>query len=191
MATHGWLMVLWTLLIGQRLLELGLARRNARLLIKQGAIEVAGEHYPLIVLMHVCFFVGLFLESVFFRAKPPVWWPVPFALFLGVQGVRWWIIASLGRFWNTRIFVIPGHKPRDKGPYRWIRHPNYAVVILELLLFPMVFGAYWTMGLVSLINAAVLFKIRIPAEEKAWLELSPYERDMGEKGRFLPVPAKR
>lgn len=84
-----------------------------------------------------------------------------------VQLLRGWILYSLGQYWNTKILVLPGSRMVKKGPYRWIKHPNYLVVALELILLPLMFGAYLTAAIFTLINATLLLKVRIPAEEKA------------------------
>ncbi|MBA4542142.1 MULTISPECIES: isoprenylcysteine carboxyl methyltransferase family protein [Thermoactinomyces] len=164
-------LLLLIILLGQRCWELRLSRRNARLLRERGAVEMAGSHYPLIVLMHLLFFAGILVEHFYLGSRAPQWWPIPFFCLVLVQGLRFWSICSLGTFWNTRIFVIPGSRPLTTGPYRWMRHPNYVVVMLEFILIPILFGAYATMVWASLLNAFILFHIRIPAEEKAWKTL--------------------
>jgi methyltransferase len=156
-----------TVVIAQRLGELWIAKKNASFMLKQGAIEIGAKHYKWIVLVHVLFFFGLFIEVASGMAsRPTVWW-LPFSIFIVAQAFRVWCIASLGRFWNTRIFVLPGANIVNKGPYRWMKHPNYAVVMIEILVLPLIFGAYVTAITISLINLMVLMFIRIPAEEKA------------------------
>lgn len=177
---------LWLAVIAQRVLELQLAQRNARWMKQQGGYEVGSSHYPLILLVHVLFFAGIFVEMIWLDATPPSWWIVPFVLFLLTQSMRLWCIRSLGRYWNTRIWVVPGHTPQVLGPYKYLRHPNYVVVMLEMLLFPLIFGAYLTAGIVSLINALVLLLVRIPTEERALMDVTQYEKKMGRKRRFLP-----
>jgi methyltransferase len=167
MKLDGYLLLL-VILSGQRLWELRLSRRNARLLRERGAVEMAGSHYPLIVIMHLLFFAGILVEHFYLGRKAPDWWPIPFLCLVLVQWLRLWSIRSLGSFWNTRIFVVPGSRPQTTGPYRWLRHPNYVAVMLEFILIPILFGAYATMVWASIINALILFKIRIPAEENAW-----------------------
>lgn len=172
--------------IVQRLLELWIAKRNAQHMLSQGAYEVGAEHYKWIVTVHASFFVSLILEVVWLRQGelPSAWW-LPFSLFVLAQGFRVWCIASLGRYWNTRIFVLPGAKVIKRGPYRWIRHPNYAVVICELFLLPLVFGAYATSLVFTVVNLWVLLALRIPAEERALNEATNYSEEMKEVSRFL------
>lgn len=165
--------------------ELLLARRNAEFIRRQGGYEVGGEHYPYLVLLHGLFFFYLYAEvyrrGLFFT--PPV--PLFLAVFLAAQFVRIWCLVSLGKFWNTRIFILPGSSPIIKGPYRYIRHPNYVVVAVEMLTLPLSFGAVYTALLFSIINAVVL-KVRIRSEEKALKEIPAYREYQERYGRFIP-----
>ncbi|WP_241154346.1 isoprenylcysteine carboxyl methyltransferase family protein [Staphylospora marina] len=162
-----WFWLLWSGLAIQRLLELSLSGRNRRWMESRGGWEAGREHYPLIVGVHLLFFAGMLVEVWIGGARPPDGWPIPFLLFLTSQALRLWCIRSLGPCWNTRIMVMPGHPLVKSGPYRYLRHPNYLAVAGELLFFPMMFGAFWTMILVSMLNAALLVFVRIPAEERA------------------------
>ncbi|MFC7443190.1 isoprenylcysteine carboxyl methyltransferase family protein [Laceyella putida] len=164
--------------IVQRVGECWLAERHTRWMKKRGAVEFGRRHYPLLVLVHALLFVGMGVECLVFGATPPAWWAIPFLLFVLAQGVRIWCIRSLGRYWNTRILLIPGQEPQVKGPYKYIRHPNYLVVIIELICLPLMLGAVVTMMVVSALNALVLFRVRIPAEEQAWSEWTHYEEWM-------------
>lgn len=152
--------------IAQRLLELWFARRNARWIRKQGGFEVEGDHYKWIVLLHVSFFAGMIAEV---RAaglgEYPVWTP-GLAVFALAQIGRAWCLFSLGRYWNTRVFVVPGHPPIRRGPYRWLRHPNYLVVMTELVSLPLTFHAVYTALLASMAHMG-LMAVRIPVEESA------------------------
>lgn len=181
------LALLWLGLGVQRLVELWLAKRNAEWIKKQGGYEVGREHYPLIVLIHLLFFIGIAIESFYLDKKPPVWWPIPFTLFVLVQIFRIWCIRSLGRYWNTRIWIVPGHEVKSSGPYRYLRHPNYLIVVAEFLFVPMIFGATVTLGIISLLNAWVLWTVRIPAEENALNQEGNYASVMGEKGKLIPI----
>lgn len=145
----------------QRGAELVIARRNTERLLAQGAVESAPEHYPLIVMVHAAWLMGL-------------WWLAPARdpnLFLAaVYGLlqlgRFWVLATLGERWTTRIIVLPGAPLNRTGPYRFVSHPNYVVVAAEILVLPCVFGLYGFALLFTVLNAAVLF-IRIRAEEQA------------------------
>lgn len=145
----------------QRLSELVLARRNTRRLLARGAVEVASEHYGLIVALHAAWLCGLWLLA---WDKPvSVGWLVVFIL---LQLVRVWVLRTLGDRWTTRIIVLPGQPLVKRGPYRLLPHPNYAVVICEIAVLPLVFGLTSYALVFSVLNAAVL-SIRIRAEAGA------------------------
>ena len=148
----------------QRLGELVLARRNTRRLLSQGAREMAPGHYPLIVALHAAWLAGLWYLAVW-RGEVGVDWAW-LALFIVLQGLRVWVIATLGPRWTTRIIVLPGAPLVNGGPYRFVSHPNYLVVAAEILVLPLVFGALWYGLAFSILNAMVLW-IRIRAEEAA------------------------
>ena len=152
----------------QRLLELRLSRRHERLLRARGAVERGREHYPLMVALHVLWLLSTLIEGLL---RGPVLWPVPLALFLLVQPLRYWAIFSLGENWNTRIRVVPGAKLVRRGPYRYLKHPNYVVVAVEVATFPLIFGAWITAFVFSGLNA-VLLSIRIREENRALAELA-------------------
>lgn len=148
--------VFWTLLLAvalARLAELIYARRNTQRLLAKGAQEFGAGHYPVIVLLHAAWLASL---AVFIPADAPVV-PGVLALFLLVQILRIWVLASLGRYWTTRIITLPGVPLVRRGPYRFIRHPNYLVVVLEIALLPLCFGAWEIAVVFSLLNAAMLF----------------------------------
>ncbi|HEX5851198.1 MAG TPA: isoprenylcysteine carboxylmethyltransferase family protein [Rubrobacter sp.] len=153
----------------QRLLELVYSRRNERRLRARGAVERGAGHYPLMVGLHVLWLVSTLVEGLLRGPEIPVWWPLPLAAFLLVQPLRYWAIVSLGTNWNTRVLVVPGMKPVKAGPYRYLSHPNYVVVAVEILAFPLIFGAWLTAVIFSLLNAALLF-VRIRTEDRALRE---------------------
>jgi methyltransferase len=155
----------------QRLLELRLSRRNERLLRARGAVEKGRGHYPLMVALHTLWLVSTFVEGALRGLELPAYWPVPLALFLLVQSLRYWAIFSLGENWNTRILVIPGAKLVRRGPYKYLNHPNYVVVAVEILTFPLIFGAWITALVFSVLNAVLLY-VRIREENRALAELA-------------------
>ena len=153
--------IILLLVTAERLGELWRARRNTTALLKQGAFEVAPQHYTLIVLLHGFWLAGLWLLG----------WdqPVNFfwlAVFLVLQVLRVWVLATLGRRWTTRIIALPGEKLVSTGPYRWLTHPNYVVVVGEIAVLPLCLGLPWYALVFSLANAAVL-TVRIRAENAA------------------------
>jgi methyltransferase len=150
----------------QRAGELFLARRNTARLIVAGAREEGAGHYPLLVLMHAAWLAGLWLLAWNRPVSLP--WLAVFGL---LQALRIWVIASLGSRWTTRVIVSPHADLVRRGPYRFLRHPNYLVVAGEIAVLPLVFGLPLYAALFSLANALVL-TIRIRAENQA-LRSSP------------------
>jgi methyltransferase len=166
------LLVVGVMLVAvQRLLELSYSRRNERRLRARGAVERGSGHYPVIVAIHALWLVSTLVEGLLRGPEPPEWWPLPLAAFLLVQPLRYWAIFSLGVNWNTRVLVVPGGKLVKTGPYRYFPHPNYIVVAVEVLTFPLIFGAWITAVVFSLLNAAMLY-VRIQTENRALRELA-------------------
>ena len=155
----------------QRLLELWYSRRNERRLRARGAVERGSGHFPAMVAIHTLWLVSTLVEGLLRGPEPPVWWPVPLAAFLLVQPLRYWAILTLGVNWNVRVLVVPGGKLVKNGPYRYFPHPNYVVVAVEVLTFPLIFGAWITAVVFSLLNAALLY-VRIKTENRAMRELA-------------------
>lgn len=156
----------------QRLAELRLAAANRAWVLAAGGREYAKGHYPYFFIIHGLWLAGWLYEG-YWRQNLNRFWPFWLLLFSLAQGLRYWCISSLGRLWNTRILVIAGHPPVCRGPYRYLRHPNYLAVAVELICVPMLFGAWITAALSSLLNACLLLLVRIPAEEAAWREANP------------------
>ena len=152
----------WLALIGfialQRLAELAWAARNTRRLRAAGAVEAGAAHYPLFVLLHGAWLAALALLVPADTALDPIL----LAAFVLLQAARLWIVATLGRFWTTRILTLPGAPLVRRGPFRFLRHPNYLVVALEIPVVPLIAGA-WQIALVfALLNLALLgWRIRI------------------------------
>ena len=153
--------VILALVTLQRIGELWLSNRNTKRLLAQGAHEVSTAHYPLIVAVHT-----LWLASL--------WWLAPgqpintfwLALFVLIEIGRIWVLATLGPRWTTRIIVLPDAPLVRRGPYRFVNHPNYFVVVGEVAVLPLVFGL-WQVALVfTLLNATVL-TIRVREENRA------------------------
>jgi methyltransferase len=156
--------ILLAFLSAQRLLELRLARANERWARGRGAVEYGQEHYPLFFVLHPAWMLCTLLEG---RASGRrVHWPA-LMLFVLAQPLRYWVIRTLGPSWNTRILIVPGGKRVTHGPFRFLKHPNYAVVALELAAAPLAVGAWRTALGFTLLNAGLLLLIRIPAEERA------------------------
>lgn len=155
----------------QRLLELVLSRRNERRARARGAVERGKAHYPLMVTLHAGWLLSILSEGLLRGPEIPALWLVPLTVFLIVQPLRYWAILSLGDNWNTRILVVPGTRLIRHGPYKYLKHPNYIVVAVEIFAFPLIFGAWITALVFSALNAALLY-VRIREEERALAELS-------------------
>jgi methyltransferase len=154
----NWVGLIVGLVALERLAELVYARRNTAALLREGAHEIGRRHYPLIVLLHAAWLITIYLAAA--QDTPPVWGWI--AVFLLLQAARYWVIATLGRYWTTRLIAVPNAPVVTRGPYRFLRHPNYAVVIAEIAVLPLAFREYAVALLFSLLNAALLWwRIRI------------------------------
>ncbi len=152
-----------TFLILLRLGELLLSKRNEQWLLQHGAVEYGQKHYHYIVIMHTLFFISLIIEYIFTSTGYyNISLLILYFLLLVFKG---WVIFSLGKFWNTKIFRIPSYPLINKGPYKYIKHPNYIVVIVEIILIPLIFNLYITMIIFSILNAIALY-VRIRKENK-------------------------
>ena len=173
------------LLLGaERLVELSLSRRNARLAFAEGAIEVGQGHYRVMTVLHTAFLLACGFEVVAVpRAFPGMLGWLALAGALAAQALRYWAISTLGVRWNTRIIVRPELAPVTSGPYRLVRHPNYVAVGLELVAVPLIHGAYWTALCFTLANA-LLLRVRIRMEERALGE--HYVTAFADLPRFVP-----
>lgn len=158
----GWPQVIVLLVAAQRLAELALARRNTRRLLAGGGREEGAGHYPLFVILHAGWLAALFLAT---PPDAPVLGGL-LALFAALQAGRVWVIATLGRFWTTRVVTVPGVPLVRHGPFRWVRHPNYLIVAGELAVLPLAFGEPWLAVLFSALNVPLTLH-RIRVEEAA------------------------
>jgi methyltransferase len=178
--------IMIALIIIQRMSELVIARKNEMKMKNLGGYEVGNTHYKIVVSLHTLFFLSLIFEGLINKGVPFTWWGVLLPLFILLQLFRVWTICSLGMYWNTKIIILPGAAPVTKGPYRWIKHPNYLIVILELLIVPIMFQAYFTAFIFTILNLIVLLKIRIPQEEQALQKVTNYTEVHGMKKKFIP-----
>jgi len=151
--------------IVQRLSELYIARGNEKWLRSQGAVEYGKEHYPFIVALHTLFIISIIVEYMLSGNTP-----IDFAfliLFALLLLFKFWALSSLGKYWNTKIFRVPGASPVKKGPYKLFKHPNYFIVICEIAIIPMVFHLYYTAIIFTVLNA-IMLTVRIKVENKVW-----------------------
>jgi methyltransferase len=153
----------WTLalVLLQRVIELVWAHRNTARLRQLGGIEADAEGYPYFVLLHAGWLVSLALSIP--ASTPPVW-PL-LVLFALLQLGRLWVISSLGQYWTTRILTLPDAPLVQTGPFRWIRHPNYLLVIAEIAVLPLAFGAVAIAVTFSALNLMLIVR-RIRIEER-------------------------
>ncbi|GGJ45261.1 isoprenylcysteine carboxyl methyltransferase family protein [Deinococcus roseus] len=160
----------------QRLFELRIAKRNEAWARSRGAQEHGREHYWMFFVLHPLWMLSFTLEG-YFRGGPVQVWAL--GAYLILQLLRYSVISTLGPYWNTRILIVPGGQQVTGGLYRFMKHPNYVVVALELLITPLIVGAWWTAVVFTVLNALVMW-VRIPAEERALME---YGNMPGAEGR--------
>jgi len=156
------LFILFVILL--RIGELIVSKGNEKWLIQNGAVEYGQRHYQFIVALHILFIISLIIEYT-------VRQPITFNLFIlffyfSLLTFKTWVILSLGKFWNTKIYHIPNTPLVKKGPYQYFKHPNYMIVVAEIAVIPMIFQLYFTAVTFTLLNAIMLF-IRIKEENKA------------------------
>ena len=165
MGEGAWLV---TFLIVQRLAELGLAQWNTARLRVGGGVEFGASHYPLMVALHAAWLLGLWMLG-HDHPVDPLW----LAVFILLQAGRLWVIASLGQRWTTRVIVLPSASSVARGPYRWLRHPNYVVVVFEIAVVPLALGLPLFALVFSLANTTLLaYRIRVENQVLAWAALA-------------------
>ena len=143
--------------------ELVFSKSNEKWLLQNGAVEYGNKHYPFIVALHILFIISLVIEYTLRQT-------VSFSLFMllfyfSLIAFKAWVILSLGKFWNTKIYHIPNFPLIKKGPYQFFKHPNYLIVVAEIAVIPLIFHLYFTAVTFTLLNAIILF-IRIKEENK-------------------------
>jgi len=158
---------------GERIAELVISRRNAALAFERGGREYGQRHFPWMVALHTGLLLACIAEVVLLDRPFIPWlgWPM-LAIALLCQAGRYWVIASLGTQWNTRVIVVPGAgRVGDRGLYRWFTHPNYVIVAVEGIALPLVHSAWITAIVFTVLNAVLLLRFRIPTEDRALREL--------------------
>jgi methyltransferase len=160
-----WPFILAAVMIAQRLTELAVSALHLRRVQPLGACEYGRAHFPLIVAVHVLFPISLILELTHHGAHTGAW-PIWLAVWLSAQVLRYSAVYALGDRWNVRVVVVPGMPLVRSGPYRWLRHPNYVAIVMEFIAAPMMFGAWRTAILISVLNALAL-TVRIRCENDA------------------------
>ena len=179
--------VLFTLILAavavERLVELRISNRNARRALARGGVEAGAGHYRVMVVLHTLFLASC-LAEVWWLSPPfvPVLAVVMGAALAATMALRYWAIASLGDRWNTRVICLPGLPAVRRGPYRWLRHPNYLAVVVEIIALPMIHTAWRTALLFGIANL-ILLRVRIRVEETALRTHADYDR-------VFPGPAR-
>lgn len=147
-----------------RIGELLLSKRNEKWLIQNGAVEYGQRHYPFIVALHVLFVIAVIFE--YSRQSSPTFSLFFIIFYVALLVFKTWVILSLGKFWNTRIYHISNFPLKKNGPYKYFKHPNYLIVVAEIAVIPLIFHLYYTAITFSLLNSIILF-VRIKEENKA------------------------
>lgn len=167
-------MILYTMFVLatglERLYELRISKVNARIAMEQGGNEVGRGHFPWMVALHTSLLVGAIAEVWIFDRPFIIWLGIPMLIItLACQFARYWIISTLGWQWNTRVIVVPGAQRIRRGPYRfrWLRHPNYWIVVIEGIALPMIHTAWVTAVIFTILNAILLLGFRVPTEDEA------------------------
>ncbi|MCB9797595.1 MAG: hypothetical protein H6741_33315 [Alphaproteobacteria bacterium] len=184
---HHWLYLgVLALVVIERLYELRLSARNAAWAFERGGVERGQGHFGVMKALHTLFLIACPLE-VWLLDRPfiPALAALMGAALIGTMGLRYWAITTLGPRWNTRVICVPGLAAVEGGPYRFIRHPNYVAVVIELAALPLFHSAWLTALVFGLANLALL-RTRIRVEEDALRELCEYEAGFGGRPRFLP-----
>jgi len=186
--TRALFYLLVALLAGQRLLELRHSKRNERRLVQQGGREHGAAHFGIMRLLHTCWFVAMVVEVGWLRRpfRPALAAVAALAAVLG-QLLRYAAIRTLGNRWTVRIVTVPGRPPVHHGIYRYLRHPNYLGVVLEIAAVPLLHTAYLTSLIFSLGNA-LLLRVRIRAEEEALAADADFYRWLGDRPLLVPRP---
>lgn len=169
-----------------RLYELQISRRHQREMVAHGAEKVADPRFRWMVALHTCVLIGAALEVVLLR-RPfyPVFGAICFAIFLAANVVRWWVIRTLGEHWNVQVMNSTGMGVVTTGPFRYVRHPNYAAVFVEMLALPLIHCAWITAFVGSAAHIVVLSQ-RLTTEERVLFSDARYREAMSGKPRFVP-----
>ncbi|MGW7567931.1 isoprenylcysteine carboxyl methyltransferase family protein [Streptomyces tendae] len=168
-----WYALLVLAVAAERLAELVVARRNAAWTLARAGVEHGRGHYPVMVALHTGLLACCLLEPLLADRPflPALGWPM-LALALLAQALRWWCIATLGPYWNTRVIVVPGARLIGAGPYRFLRHPNYVAVVVEVAALPLVHSAWLTAAAFTAANA-MLLTVRLRCENTALAQVAP------------------
>lgn len=186
-STPALFVLLMVLVAIERLVELMITRRNAARIFARGGVELGRGHYPWMVLLHTTFLIAAPVEVLLLDRPFLPWLGVPMLiLVVAAMALRYWAIVSLDGRWSTRVLMVPGETALRRGPYRWVRHPNYVAVVVELVALPLVHTAWLTALIFSAANAWLL-RTRIRVEEAALAEHASY-RQVFDQQRPVATP---
>ncbi|WP_180687420.1 isoprenylcysteine carboxyl methyltransferase family protein [Streptomyces gossypiisoli] len=168
-----WYVLLVLAVAAERVAELVVARRNAAWTLARAGVEHGRGHYPVMVALHTGLLACCLLEPALADRPflPALGWPM-LALAVLAQALRWWCITTLGPYWNTRVIVVPGARLVGAGPYRFLRHPNYLSVVVEIAALPLVHSAWLTATAFTVANA-ILLTVRVRCENAALTHAVP------------------
>ena len=169
-----------------RIVELRISKQHQKEMIARGAAKVDEPRFRWMVALHAAVLIGAALEVVFLKRPLLPWLAAPmFAIFLAANAVRWWVIRTLGQHWNVQVMDSTSLGVVTTGPFRYVRHPNYAAVFAEMLALPLIHTAWITAGLGALGHIAVLGQ-RLSTEERMLFANPDYRAAMSGKPRFVP-----
>ena len=169
-----------------RLVELRISRHHQQQMVARGASKVIDPRFRWMVLVHVCVLLGAALEVVFLhRPFYPIFAAVCFTIFLASNAVRWWVIRTLGEHWNVQVMNSTGMGVVTTGPFRYVRHPNYAAVFVEMLALPLIHCA-WITAIAGTVAHIVVLSQRLATEERVLFSDEHYRAAMSGKPRFVP-----
>lgn len=179
-------LVLLAVVAALRLLELRISRRHQQQLTGRGATKVDEPRFRWMVLLHTAVLIGAALEVIFLK-RPFIPWlaAISFAVFIVANVVRWWVIRTLGDHWNVQVVDSTRLGVVTSGPFRFVRHPNYAAVFTEMLALPLIHTA-WITAIAGSIAHILVLSQRLSTEERVLLANPEYRTAMGGKPRFVP-----
>ncbi|MCI0415061.1 hypothetical protein L0222_20000 [bacterium] len=170
----------------EMLVESWISARNSRVLLQKGAVEIAAFLLPVMASLYGVMYIGGLAEHLLFQREISLAWASSFGiLFCLAKVLKFWAVRSLGSFWTMRVLILPESRVVTGGPYRWIRHPNYVAVLMEIAATTLIGKCFYTCGIVIFLFSVTLV-FRIHYEERALREYTDYSDQMGVRHRFLP-----
>ncbi len=170
----------------EMLFELRVSIQNSAALIRKGAIEIGSAVLPVMAMMYIVMYIGAAVEFVLSPPGLPLWWILLFLIvFAFAKTLKFWAVSTLGEYWTMKLLIVPETKVVTGGPYRWVRHPNYVAVLLEIAATTLLGKSFITF-VVVIFSFFIILWYRIKLEEKGLLSRTDYAAGMTSKGRFIP-----